>query len=93
MMGVFNDAIGVVDKQSKRISQTLEGLGIALNGVGDAWKSPAADTFNQLAAEFKTDAGHLDDLLADILSRMRQSYHNYEEVEHKAEQNLGNQRP
>ncbi|RKR89413.1 WXG100 family type VII secretion target [Micromonospora pisi] len=93
MMGVFNDAIAVVDTQSKRINGVLSDISGTFSSVAQDWQSPAASTFGDLAREYETDAANLNDLLADILVRMRQTYKNYHDVEVRAQQALRDQEP
>jgi hypothetical protein len=88
LMQELADATSVVDTQRKNIETLLVDLqdqfGLALS----YWRSPAADTLELLTKEYQADVTSLNELLADIVSRMRKSYTNYVAVEKKAEQNL-----
>jgi uncharacterized protein YukE len=93
MMGVYGDAIAVVDIQSRRIDGVLGELRGAFLEAEQHWSSPGGATFGDVVREYDTDAVNLSDLLAEILHRMRQTFKNYHEVEVRAVQNLKNQAP
>ncbi|MFJ6199225.1 WXG100 family type VII secretion target [Micromonospora sp. NPDC092111] len=93
MMRVFGEAIDTVATQNRRVEATLGELRGGFVASQDDWRSPAGNTFADLVREYDADAGALNELLAEILRRMRQTYHNYHEVEAKAVQNLNNTHP
>jgi hypothetical protein len=90
LMGVFGEAIRTVDSQSRRVEAALGNVRVALLSSEGHWSSPAATTLTALVGEYDRDAAALNELLADILRRMRVSYQNYHDVEARAVANLGN---
>ena len=88
LMNEFDDAIGVVAKQSEAVHEALVGIEQDFTQANDLWGSPASGTFGPLRSEFKRDADELDDVLAGILHRMRITYGNYLDAERRNAQNL-----
>ncbi|MEO3816508.1 hypothetical protein [Plantactinospora sp. B24E8] len=93
MMRVFGEAIETVAAQNRRVEGVLGELRGAFVAAQDEWRSPAGATFADLVREYDADAADLNGLLAEILRRMRQTYHNYHEVEVQAAANLNNTNP
>ncbi|MFF5076580.1 WXG100 family type VII secretion target [Actinoplanes sp. NPDC000266] len=88
MMDVFGSSINVVEAQRRRVEAALDGIRAGFRDAEQDWKSPAAQTFGELTREFDADAATLEELLGEILSRMRQSFENYREVELQNTRNL-----
>ncbi|MEV4346914.1 hypothetical protein AB0J83_20855 [Actinoplanes sp. NPDC049596] len=88
LMGEMNDAIGIVDIQVRIVRETLDAIEHDFRSASEMWRSPAADTFEPMRAEFKRSADDMADVLLGILHRMRITYQNYLDTERKAEQNL-----
>ncbi|GAA0486351.1 hypothetical protein Ade02nite_10100 [Paractinoplanes deccanensis] len=88
MMDVFGNSITVVETQRRRVEAALDGIRSAFREAEEDWKSPAAQTFGELTREFDTDAAALEDLLVEILARMRKSFQNYHQTELQNTRNL-----
>jgi WXG100 family type VII secretion target len=86
------DATTVVDAQQKTIELVLGDLQSTFVQAQQLWQSPAASSLGSLTQEFQSDANALCDLLGEIVSRMRQTYSNYEAAEQQAIQNLDAQK-
>lgn len=82
------DATTVVDAQHKSIEGLLADLKSAFMQAQQYWQSPAGSSLASLTREFQSDANALSELLGEIVSRMRQTYANYVEVEQQAVANL-----
>ncbi|MFI7608273.1 WXG100 family type VII secretion target [Micromonospora sp. NPDC049366] len=89
VMGVFGEAIRTVETQKGRAEAALVDIRAAFIASESHWQSPAADTYSSLMQEYDRDATALNELLADILRRLRRTYQNYRDVEARAVANLG----
>jgi WXG100 family type VII secretion target len=88
LMSQFEDTIEVVARESGTVRSTLDSIQDSFRQVETHWQSPAEATFEPLASELRTHADGLNDLLDEIVRRMRATYGNYRETERRAQQNL-----
>ncbi|MFI9809518.1 WXG100 family type VII secretion target [Streptomyces sp. NPDC052301] len=77
----LNDAIGSVKREAAAISATMGSIDAKMKGIGADWNTPAYMTFDEITSWFHTTQHDLENLLADIVSRMTTSYRNYHHAE------------
>jgi WXG100 family type VII secretion target len=86
----LHDAIGTVTGIKNEITDHMSAVRTAMDGLGEAWKSPAHDTFPPVRTWFDNTQNDLRDMLEEIIRRLQSSYDNY----HAAESaNFGNVTP
>jgi len=80
---------GAIEDEYLNITQQFQDLSVAGTGMtGDAWSSPAGDTFMPVETQLSSAMSNLQELLSDMVSRMQQTYNNYVQTETVNVQNV-----
>jgi WXG100 family type VII secretion target len=84
----FENAIQVVSAQAGVIDQNCQDLTAAMQGVPQTWMSPAGQTFAELVPPCTKQMHALNDLLAQMVRRMRAAHETYLNMEQTNTRNL-----
>jgi uncharacterized protein YukE len=84
LLSELNHQTDVIDRQRARIEGLVADIRIAFLDAESHWKSPAAETFGDIAREYNQDTDDLVDWLKDIVARMRHTYEQYHITENTA---------
>jgi WXG100 family type VII secretion target len=84
----FSDAITTVTTCQNAISQDYSQIQSELTAVADAWSSPAGQSYEDVQSALNSAMQNLEGLLAEILTRMQQTYQNYQDTEQTNSTNL-----
>ncbi|WP_409055173.1 WXG100 family type VII secretion target [Streptomyces sp. SYP-A7185] len=80
-LAALKEAIGVVERESTSISETMAAIDSKSNDISTHWNSPSYGTFDEIKTWFQTSQHDLEALLKDIVHRMHTSYTNYHNAE------------
>ncbi|OON77026.1 WXG100 family type VII secretion target [Streptomyces tsukubensis] len=87
-MAALAQAIPVVALETVMVSVEMAKIQNTLNSVGDAWQGPAFQSYEAVQQWFQRTQKSLEELLMEILRRMRASQANYKDAEEKNFQNV-----
>ena len=87
-VGELHDAIGTVQGCATAIDGYCSTIKQEYTSIEGEWVSPAGTTFAEATVAVNKVMDELTGLLADTLTRMRQTYSNYLEVEEQAVRNV-----
>jgi WXG100 family type VII secretion target len=76
-LSTLNDAIGTVQTAAQAIEADTQTISTQMTALQADWISPAGTTFAEIAAAAQVAMQNMNNLLADIIARMRLSYQNY----------------
>ncbi|GEB54194.1 MULTISPECIES: WXG100 family type VII secretion target [Streptomyces] len=88
-LSALDEAIGVVQRESTSIKETMASIEAKMKEIGTDWSSPSFMTFDDMQKWFNTAQNDLSNVLEDILNRMRTSYWNYHNAEAANLSNIG----
>lgn len=88
-LGALADSITLVSSRALSIENEYDNITtqyetIEMGGTGASaavWSSPAGNTFNDVATQVTNVMSTLQQLLGDMVTRMRQTYDNYVQAE------------
>jgi len=84
----FKAAIDLVGTKASSISDQIDTITRQYTVIEPLWSSPSGETFKDVAANASTAMKNLQDLLNDIIDRMKKSYINYVAAEKAALENV-----
>jgi WXG100 family type VII secretion target len=76
-LAALHDAIGTVQAAAGAIEADTRTVTTQLTALEAEWVSPSGATFAEIASATQTAMQNMNNLLADIVARMRLSYQNY----------------
>ncbi|MEV5753694.1 WXG100 family type VII secretion target [Actinoallomurus sp. NPDC052308] len=82
------ETLRVLQGKAEAISGYHDTIKQQFRNVQFAWTSPSGDTFSDISVQVERALTNLDELLANVVDRMQQSYDNYRQAEEVVRGNL-----